>query len=172
MRLTELSNDKIKDIFLDNQDMRNEFSEYMLSMAIDNCLDKLSGMRNLDYCLNGYRQPDYVSLKEETERAVWNFLEDLTEYEKSYGLSIKMSRMFKRVYNLAGTNLFKHYGLQLVEMFYQEEIKSEIDFAHNTWDIEDRYEDYADSIDLFLENMDYEINEEGLVYQTSIRYLN
>lgn len=172
MYFNELPMEKIKEIFLSNNALQCEFYEHMLRIALDNCRDKLSEFSCLDWQLNSYRDVDYVRLNDETYNRAWTFICELKDYSKCYGLSTRLEKKLEMVKNLGGTNLFMHHAKILVEMFYEDEIKSEMDYANGALFLnEDTWIDYQDDIEICLDGSDLEWDEdEECVCSTTTTY--
>lgn len=172
MYLNELPNERVKAIVLNNDELQYDFAQYLMESAIDECRERLDQFSGIDYCLNGYRQPDYVRLNEYTSNTAWRFLYELDEYSKIYGISDRLKRKLWMVKHLDGSNLFLHHAKLLVEIFYEDEIKPEIDYAKDgacltgsNWD------EYVDSLENFLDGT-YEYDEEtDDLYVTTTRHL-
>lgn len=169
MYLRELPSEKIREIILSHDSLKNEFSGYLLESALEWCLDKLHDMHSVTYLLNGYREPDYVRTRQGHED---EFISDLKKYNSCYCMSDHLYKKLTYCESIRGTNLFNYHVARLCEQFYNEEIKPEMEYAQEYID-ESNYAQYSDTIDCWLECYDYMYNEEdGTVYTDHRKYYN
>lgn len=106
------------------------------------------------------------------------FMEGVHEAVKEYGASTRLEKLIRHCDKLRGTNLWEHHVSKVCEVFFEDEIKSVIDYLEDVsyaiycGDVE-KFEKLGagDSYDCFVDNGwldDYEIDEDGRIHKDVI----
>ena len=160
-RLSELSEKEILPIILNNQTLNRKFSEYIqeseLDCYISEKLDCFS--KGVDYSI-GYYSHNYFAITDE-----WDFMEGISKSIRYYGGSTKLEKLYQQCKNLYGTNLYSYKLQQLCDLYFQEEIKSVLDYVEDlSYKIycKDEDADYSCYLEIFIDRLDdYFIDEDG-----------
>ena len=147
-------------------------------MEIDEVINVINDNKTLRDMLDRYIQDDYsigfFNSNYFTVKDSDLFLEGVRKYHENYGLTTKAEKLLKRCEKLKGTNLFGYWCNQLAEMYYEDELKSMVDYVEDA-----SFELYQGSVgkksrkyvDCFVDNIigDYLCDEESGTFYKSHR---
>ena len=169
-KFSDMRIDEVINVINGSKKLLNMLDKYIQETESDwlgellECFDK----RAIDYSI-GFFSNNYFTVKDSDL-----FLDGVRESYENYGLTTKAEKLLKRCEKLQGTNLFDYWCDQLAEMYYEDELKSMVDYVENA-----SYELYQGSVgeksreyvECFVDNIigDYLCDEESGTFYKSHR---
>lgn len=169
-KFSDMEIDEVINVINDNKTLRDMLDRYIQETESDwlgellRCFDQQA----IDYSI-GFFNSNYFTVKDSDL-----FLEGVRKYHENYGLTTKAEKLLKRCEKLKGTNLFGYWCNQLAEMYYEDELKSMVDYVEDA-----SFELYQGSVgkksrkyvDCFVDNIigDYLCDEESGTFYKSHR---
>ena len=169
-KFSDMEIDEVINVINDSKTLRDMLDRYIQETESDwlgdllRCFDPQA----IDYSI-GFFDSNYFIVKDSDL-----FLDGVRESHENYGLTIKAEKLLKRCEKLQGTNLFDYWCDQLAEMYYEDELKSMVDYVENA-----SYELYQGSVgeksreyvECFVDNIigDYLCDEESGTFYKSHR---
>lgn len=161
--------------------LKENLGSYVFESEInDYVMDKIHGLRNVDYCIATY-EPSFLHLDSyATDYDRYDFLVSLSETVKHFGCSDRIESQITKCFKLAkcNSNLFAYEIDRLCEMYFEDDIKPSIDYVVDcSYAIYcGKYNENLDSVwECWLDNMDYLLqnitqDEDGEWEYTEVRH--
>ena len=119
--------DDVINVINDSETLRDMLDRYIQETESDwlgdllRCFDPQA----VDYSI-GFFDSNYFTVKDSDL-----FLDGVRKSHENYGLTTKAEKLLKRCEKLQGTNLFDYWCDQLAEMYYEDELKSMVDYVED-----------------------------------------
>ena len=162
--------DDVINVINDSETLRDMLDRYIQETESDwlgdllRCFDPQA----VDYSI-GFFDSNYFTVKDSDL-----FLDGVRKSHENYGLTTKAEKLLKRCEKLQGANLFDYWCDQLAEMYYNDELKSMVDYVEDA-----SYELYRGSVgeksreyvDCFVDNIigDYLWDDESETFYKPCR---
>ena len=169
-KFSDMKIDDVINVINDSKTLRDMLDRYIQETESDwlgdllRCFDPQA----IDYSI-GFFNNNYFTVKDSDL-----FLDGVRKSHENYGLTIKAEKLLKRCEKLQGTNLFGYWCNQLAEMYYNDELKSIIDYVEDT--SFELYQGYVgkksrEYIEYFVDNIigDYLCDEESGTFYKQCR---
>ena len=161
-KFSEIKLWELEQIVNRSKELRDKFDNYIQESELDWITEKLGIIKDsLKDWQVGFYYPSYIRVKD-----YHVFLDCLKDYEKTFGASDRMEKKIEQCEKLRYTNLFEHHCKQLEEIFFEDEIKSAINWVEDCGmelyhgEVGEKSRDY---LEIFFENYglpDYLYDEE------------
>ena len=151
-KISDMEIDEVINVINSSETLRDMLDRYIQETESDwlgdllRCFDPQA----VDYSI-GFFDSNYFTVKDSNL-----FLDGVRKSHENYGLTTKAEKLLKRCEKLQGTNLFDYWCDQLAEMYYEDELKSMVDYVEDA-----SYELYRGSVgeksreyvDCFVDNI-------------------
>lgn len=136
-KFSDMGIGEVINVINDSKELRDMLDKYIQETECDWLGDMLRcfDQRAVDYSI-GFFDSNYFTVKDSD-----SFLDGVRKSYKDYGLTTKAEKLLKRCEKLQGTNLFGYWCNQLAEMYYEDELKSMVDYVEDA-----SYELYKGSV--------------------------
>lgn len=126
-KFSELSLEQLEQIVNRSKELRNLLDEYIQESEMDYISDKLFPIKKSlkDWSIGFYNQ-NYMVVND-----YHDFVAGVRSSVKSFGCSDRLESLLTQCEKLEGSNLFHHHAKMLKELWYEEEIKSTIDYVED-----------------------------------------
>ena len=124
-KFSDMQIDEVINVINNSKKLRNMLDKYIQETESDwlgellSCFDRQA----IDYSICFF-DSNYFTVKNSDL-----FLDGVRESHENYGLTIKAEKLLKLCEKLQGTNLFDYWCDQLAEMYYEDELKSMVDYV-------------------------------------------
>lgn len=124
-RFNELTQEQLTQIVNRSKNLREELDSYIQDCEMCWLSEKLACIKSsLSAWSIGFYNQNYIKVRN------WSmFVDGVEKSTKSYGCSDKLEKLLLRCNKLRGSNLFEYYARQLKRLFWEEELKTIIDYV-------------------------------------------
>ena len=126
-KFSDMKIDEVIDVINDSEELRDMLDQYIQETETYWLDDLLRSFDRgaVDYSV-GFFDSSYFTVKDNDL-----FLEGVRKSHENYGLTTKAEKLLKRCEKLQGTNLFGYWCDKLAEMYYEDELKSMVDYVED-----------------------------------------
>lgn len=126
-KFSDMEIDEVINVINASKTLRDMLDIYIQETESDWLGELLScfNRQTVDYSI-GFFNSNYFTVKDSDL-----FLDCVRKSHEKYGLTTKAEKLLKRCEKLQGTNLFDYWCDQLAEMYYEDELKSMVDYVED-----------------------------------------
>ena len=126
-KFSDMEIDEVINVINASKTLRDMLDIYIQETESDWLGELLScfNRQTVDYSI-GFFNSNYFTVKDSDL-----FLDGVRKSHEKYGLTIKAEKLLKLCEKLQGTNLFDYWCDQLAEMYYEDELKSMVDYVED-----------------------------------------